>query len=346
MNIVRTRVIVSLLALALCPAGMLLAAAPVTFDVATTLTARVATTAEFAREHPGDKLIVIRARVSLFAVPGAARELSDWVVTLESPSAEFEVVDFLPKTALDSRFTGNVDLTLKQDQTTALDFDANGAYKALTGGHLTGSYHDENHLHAQLHMLPPRELVLAAGTVRRGKGVYFKLNGSSQSTLEGEKEFLVMARVPQAWRGDVGRVRCEARGRANSPFANWDEPTMLARQDFLVAFSLLGDELARARASACLAAAEKLQRLAMQEERAIERNSTPKLLRKVGITSPTISSDWLRDWLFGPVQPAFAERLPANVGTAAMEFAQQRSQLHRLNGAAAERADNAAPGLN
>ena len=305
-----------------------------TFDVAATLDVQDVTTPEFTTAHPQEKLLLLSAHVSLYVAPTARLELHDVVITLDSPAAEFQVVDFLPKTTLDSRFAGNVSVNMNEERRSSLDFDATGYYKAITGAYVTGSYHDEHSLQAKFQMLPPRELVMASGTVQRGRGVYFKLKASSQNTIEGEKVFVVIARVPRSWRGDVARVRCEAHGREEALLGTWDENSTLAQQDFLVALYLSGDELARQLAERFIAADDRLRMVAQQQQRAIERDSTPKLLRKVGISSPAIPANWLYDWRFGQARAEVAERLPSSVREMALRYTQARAELHRMNGEA------------
>lgn len=254
------------------------------------------------------------------------------LITLDSSSTEFQVVDYLPKTTLDSRVTGNVNVNMNENSRSSLDFDASGYYKSLTGAYLTGSFQNEHKLNAQFQMLPPRELLMAAGTVQRGKGVYFKLRASSQNTIEGEKVFVVVARVPRYWRGDVARIRCEAHGKSAFIFGAMEESVTLASQDFLVALYQTGDELARTQAERFIAAEERLRTVAQSKQKEIQRDSTPKLLRKVGISSPAIPTNWLHNWLFGPAKNEIASQLPSPVRETALQYTQARANLHRLNG--------------
>ena len=66
--------------------------------------------------------------------------------------------------------------------------------------------------HAQYTQLVPRQLLLAAGTIERGCGVYFDLRPSSQDTLQKQKEFACLFDVPLAWRADYITVRCSSKG--------------------------------------------------------------------------------------------------------------------------------------
>jgi hypothetical protein len=302
------------------------------FDVANTLEVREITSREFAAQYPREKLVLITARVSLFVAPETTAALQDVVVTLESSSAEFQVYDYFPRTMLDTRLAGNLNVQLQENQRSSLNFDASGYYKALTGAYLTGAFQNEHTLQAQFQMLPPRELVLAAGTVQRGKGVYFKLRATSQTTMEGAKVFAVIARVPRYWRGDLARIRCEAHGKADTLFGAIEGNGTLSSQEFLVALYLAGDVLAQSQAERLISAEAHLRQIAHQQHKAIQRDSTPKILRKVGIASPAIPADWLQGWVFGPAKKEIAAQLPSAVREVAYRYAQARSDLHRLNG--------------
>lgn len=66
--------------------------------------------------------------------------------------------------------------------------------------------------HAQFGLLAPRQLLLAAGTIERGCGVYFELRPSTQDTLQKQREFACLFDVPMGWRADFVTVRCQAKG--------------------------------------------------------------------------------------------------------------------------------------
>jgi hypothetical protein len=76
-------------------------------------------------------------------------------------------------------------------------------------GNLTGNLESS---HAQFGLLAPKQLLIAAGTIERGCGVYFQLRQSSQDTLQKQREFACLFDVPAAWRADAVTVRCSAKG--------------------------------------------------------------------------------------------------------------------------------------
>ncbi len=67
----------------------------------------------------------------------------------------------------------------------------------------------------KLNRLPPKYAVIVSGTSSDGRGVFFKLKRSSQSSLEGVHELAVVFLAPVEWqRGEVSVV-CSARGTRN-----------------------------------------------------------------------------------------------------------------------------------
>ena len=64
---------------------------------------------------------------------------------------------------------------------------------------------------AQYTQLAPKQLLMAAGTIQRGYGVYFDLRPSKQDTLQKQREFACLFEVPKTWRADYLTVQCRAR---------------------------------------------------------------------------------------------------------------------------------------
>jgi hypothetical protein len=65
----------------------------------------------------------------------------------------------------------------------------------------------------KMNRLPPKHAVVVSGTSSEGRGVFFKLKRSSQTSLEGVHDLSVTFVVPPEWRGGDVRVGCSARGR-------------------------------------------------------------------------------------------------------------------------------------
>lgn len=282
------------------------------------------------------KLVTMRFEISSFVRNHESEEPLEFIYTIESPSLQFRVVDYLPKTSMESRYAGNVSYEEARDRRIGLHADATGFYKYVTGAFATGSYDDSKQSRVRYDMLPPLELMAASGTIQRGSGVYFKLRSSPRATLEGARDFWVTAQVPAGWRGEVLRIRCEARGYDKRLLADEDHPTV-GRGEFLVAAHIEGDNDAYFAAADFVSAERALRRTAAARQREIDRQSMPSLVYRAGFKSPKIPENWLRDAMFGQPNVQVTERLPADVQTALATYTSQRARLHGLNGAAPPR---------
>lgn len=315
----------------LLAADSLQAASPIEFDVAATVAAVDVTTNEFAATHPREKLIAVRLPISVFVSPQASSQVRDYVVTFDTASAEFQVDDFFPKTTLDTRFTGPVNVRTSEAKSLAVDFDATGFYKHLTGAALTANLRDQSSSQADFQLKAPQELVAASGTIQRGRGVYFKLRPTPGETIEGSKEFLVVARVPRSWRGDAARVRCTASGDEHGFLPPLENSEAITQRDFLVGLYLEGDIEAQRLANGLVQAEQVLRDRAIAQRKQIERQATPRLLQKVGLAEPSLQAEWFNEFRFGPPSRNSLQKLPPSVRDAAIAFSAARARLHQLS---------------
>ena len=65
----------------------------------------------------------------------------------------------------------------------------------------------------RMNRLPPKHAVVVSGTSSEGRGVFFKLKRSSQTSLEGVHELSVTFVAPANWQGGEVHVGCSADGR-------------------------------------------------------------------------------------------------------------------------------------
>ena len=90
----------------------------------------------------------------------------------------------------------------------------------------------------KLHRLPPKYAVVVSGTSSAGRGVFFKLKRSSQTSLEGVHELAVTFVAPADWQDGKVLVGCSARG---SRKLFWmDKPATLGRAASEVELTLAG----------------------------------------------------------------------------------------------------------
>lgn len=129
--------------------SQLYSAESVSFDVAANIAVNEICSPEFNLRYPAEKVIAIQAKVSIYLDPQHNARLQEVVITLESPAADFSVVDFFPKTQLETAFASGVSVNYQHNHHEELNFDAAGYYKALTGATLNGAYLDKSALQAQ-----------------------------------------------------------------------------------------------------------------------------------------------------------------------------------------------------
>jgi hypothetical protein len=238
-------------------AGCLLAAAAaqaetprVAFDMPFVVAGRDVTPAEFAADHPGQKLIEARFEISSLLGAGQERDLTQYFVRIENPERSLTVVDYLPKTLHESRMAGPVTVTDSKEKNASLGINFSGKYELITAVGPTAGIGVKNTSCVKYELLPPLESVAASGTLLRGSAVFFKLKATPRNPLEGAREYGLVLQVPASWRTDYVQVRCTAEGMQRSLVSTFDEEVTCGKRDFVVALYLEGDEPARLSAEA------------------------------------------------------------------------------------------------
>jgi hypothetical protein len=298
----------------------------VQFDMPYLLSARDVTPAAFSQLNPRERLVEVRFPISSFLAAGDENDLTQLVYRIEGPQGKFAVADFLPKTTLETRYAGNLNVESLSDHESQLHIDLAGNYQWLTGFTANANFHDKEFSQVKGELLPPLEAVAASGTTQRQRGVYFKLRGTSRTWLEGEKEFATILRVPKDWRADYVVVRCEAEGIRRAFVTTLDERVVAGRRDFIVALYAEGDEYARASAAELIRAETALRKTAGQQQREIQARSQTTLL-KFGSSPSPIPNDWLAKLLVSTGPTEIPSRLPTAVHAAAVDFLAARERI-------------------
>jgi hypothetical protein len=178
----------------------------VVFDVPLTSECRDVTPKGF-REAYKREVIEAVFKISPQLLAGEEKDLKRLHYEI-STEQQMPVVGYLPSSQV---ATDVVDGTIAI-QNSSRHGDLSFRYLILptTGnGELKGNLESS---HAQYGRLAPKELLLAAGTIERGCGVYFDLKPSTQDTLQKQREFACLFDVPLAWRADYVTIRCNAKG--------------------------------------------------------------------------------------------------------------------------------------
>ncbi len=310
----------------------------VQFDVACVVGCRDVTPAEAADSFAGDRLVEARFQVSSLIHSGREDDLLEFFYRFDSRSQTTQIVDYLPKTTLTTEYAGNIGIEKKKEDTKSFGLGLSGSWHHLLHVNGNGGAGTKSNDNVSYELLPPMELISAAGTLDRGTSLYFKLKPSPRTTLQGGKEFVVALRVPETWRAELIYIDCRAVGVSRGAIRPLDEKTTCGKSRFVVALYLDGDQQAKETASELVGAEAELRVAAAKHRREIEKRSYPTLAYKLGAVvsavKPKIPKGWLDELILGEVSgtsPGFDQHLPKAVQSAVNEYVEIRQAFRRLN---------------
>lgn len=301
------------------------------FDTAYHVQCRDVTTEEFAALNPRDRLIEARFQITALASDDVPSSRLQYTYQLMSPSGSMQIVDYGPRTTQATSVAGPVSVESKRETSQSLGISVSGSFEKLVHGTAGSDVGTKNAGQIRYELKPPMELALVAGTVHRGTGVFFRLFPTPDVPLEGAREFVVVMRVGQGWRGDVMYVHCDAHEDRRGE--------LLARGEarFVVGLYLEGDEEARDATEQLLVAEIKLRRAVARHRREIDRRSVPTVLHRLGakldMYQPPIPDAWLDRVLYGSTrldQHAFVEYLPEDVRLLTLRYAEAKRRVYEL----------------
>lgn len=219
----------------------------VEFDTSETIAVEDATTPDFAAANPREKLVEARFTISSLIRHGSDDQLVHFLYRIEGLERGMSVYDYLPKTELASSVTGRVSVEQKADDALAIGGTIGGKLEGASGA-INIAKSTARHGQVKYELLPPKELIAAAGTIHRQHGVYYKLKPSKQTSLEGAKQFVCVLRVPASWRADRARLICEATTLSWPMLGTPAQEIVCGRGSFLVGLHRSGDVEARSAA--------------------------------------------------------------------------------------------------
>jgi hypothetical protein len=178
----------------------------VVFDVPLTTECREVTPKGF-REAYHREIIEAVFKISPQLLTGDEKDLTRLHYEI-STEQQMPVVHFLPNAEVSTDVVNGTIAIQSSSHHGEISF----RYLILPGkgdGQLKGDLESSQ---AQFSLLAPKQLLIAAGTIERGCGVYFELRKSTQDTLQKQREFACLFEVPAGWRADAVLVRCKAKG--------------------------------------------------------------------------------------------------------------------------------------
>jgi hypothetical protein len=200
--------------------GSMAATPLVEFDFARTAECRDVTPIERLEQYPQQRLVELSLPVSVRFREATAEDVDELTIEISGVAAGLRVHDFAPSTQLASDIAEGIETTTTTKSTRSLDATLGGALPvpyaelvahvspSINAGASSGETTTE-----KLNRLPPKRAVVVSGTSSEGRGVFFKLKRTSQTSLEGVHELAVTFVAPAGWRGGEAHVACSARGQ-------------------------------------------------------------------------------------------------------------------------------------
>jgi hypothetical protein len=295
-----------------------------------------------ADQHDAN-LVECRFQISALVAAPQTPQIDQWIVICQPRDETLTIADYDPRTDVASDVEGPIQVKTTSEESGSIGISLDTQYGHSVRGNLGA---DKGRKHAdsrQYAITAPARAITAAGTINRGRGVYFKWKQSANQVLEGEKEFRLVLRVPTGWRGSLIDVSVTAQSERRVLAGLDKQIKTLGHAQFVVAAYREGDSEA-ARASRELAAAEHALREFVQREPATNGTSLSSLLRQVAIKLDLESADdgerWISRLLAGDADPHFDKTIsgqPMEVRLAVLDYCELREEFGRLSGSTPQR---------
>jgi hypothetical protein len=191
----------------------------VEFDFARSAECHDVTLPESTEKCPNQRLIEVRLPLSVRFRGVRPDDVEELDIEINGTAAGLRVQSFSPSTQLASDLSKEIETTTTTKKEHSFDATLGGelpvpnadvvahvspSIKAGTSSCETAT--------EKLNRLPPKHAVIVSGTSFEGRGIFFKLKRSTQTSLEGVHELTVVFAAPIDWqRGEVSVV-CSARG--------------------------------------------------------------------------------------------------------------------------------------
>lgn len=291
------------------------------------------TAAAVSAQADDSSLVTVQLKLSSMIDAAHRLDVDQWMVRCQPRDPRLTLVDYAPRTETASQVSSPIQIKSTNESSNAIGASIDGGYGHLATGHAGIDSVDKQIKTLQYDRVAPHQVVVAAGTIHRGRGVYFKLRSTEQQVLEGEKCFSLTMRVPSQWRGALVDVSVEAQAEKRS-FNPWDRETKtICARHFVVAVYPENDHEARLAAEA-LADAERTLRDMNRQLQTRSTVSLPAVVRHVAMTfDPGAPKEsWLKRLLDEQADPHLDEQirdLPLKVRVAVLDYAERRNDFCR-----------------
>ncbi|MCC9644974.1 hypothetical protein LOC71_22075 [Rhodopirellula sp. JC740] len=294
--------------------------------------------------------VQVNLRLSSMVSGSKVPTIDRWMVQVVPRAASWRVLDYSPRTETGSDYASPIQVKRSDETTSSFGMAADGGYGHLASAHLGADHGGKQSEAIQFDKQAPLHAVSAAGTIQRGRGVYYKLRWTSQQVLEGEKNFQVSFDVPPGFRAGMLDVVVMAYGKpaksnpitgvwSDMPFLETSSnSTLLGKANFTVAVHRNGDDAAWQLARQLAAAEVRLRQAASGHRADTSIRSLPTLIRhvaaKIDVDSVDIHGDWAERLIAGTADPyvdPVIRKLPADLRVIALDYCDSRRALLALD---------------
>jgi hypothetical protein len=246
----------------------------------------------------------------------------------------FPIVDFAPKTELQSDFASPISISKKDERTDSFGVSFNGNAPPYGTGRMGADDSKKQSDATEFQRHAPMQAVIASGTTDRGRGVYFKFRWTAIQVLEGEKHFQVSFAVPRGWRGGLIDVDVTA-AVPEKPLFGAAKLKTVANRQFVVAAYRRSDTAAGELALRLAELDRKLAEFATRRD-ASPAHSIADFLRRLladETAEQTLPADWYRRIIGEQADPYVDEQirsLPMPVRVAVLDYVEAVEELTRI----------------
>lgn len=291
-----------------------------------------------AADAANSQRVTVQLRLSAIIESPDEPRIDQWLIQCQPRGGTVTIVDYAPRTETTSDLASPIQVKRTQESTNAVGLSVDGAY-----GHLVGNagadLSKKNINTVQFDRIAPQHAVTAAGTINRGRGVYFKLRSTALQILDGEKTFAITLAVPAGWRGSLIDVAVVAQSRPKK--FGWDrDPKTIGSAHFVVAAYRQGDREAAARAAALAEAELDLRHIAAEHDASLP--TLPSLLRQLAVKldlEPEPAKSWVQRLILNQADPRLDDEiceLPMPIRIAILDYVDIRDDFVSLNESAPE----------
>ncbi len=322
--------------LLLASSGLAQQTPQVQFDVPRLVACREIPPEDPHQVRPGHKLVEVVLEVSLVVTGGDARGLREVLYRVESPWQSWEVVDYLPRTITTTALAGPVAVEARNEAQGQLGGQGRVSLPEPSAAvQLSAGVQSKNSRLLRYELLPPQQVVAAAGTIQRRRGVSYKLRPHPQFPLEGTRQLVLLLQVSRGWRADWLVIHCQARADSGRLLGMLDRQVVCHQRSYAVGLYLQGDSLAAAVADRFLLLRSRwLQRVKEHREQVAEK-LRPGLLAAWGARLPWEEKpavDQLARQALDRWRERVPEDLPPRLAAALVQYQVAEAQLRSLGG--------------